>query len=136
MSVNGQSFLLDPEKTKEHALTIRKVRWVSPQLPILPSLPLLMAAARSRTALKVLVLRPFIPMAVRNFSLYWRNKMVDWAPVSALRELRELSRILERCARNVFHEKKDALENGIANGDDDYEGPRRNLMTILCESRA
>ncbi|PIL23347.1 cytochrome P450 [Ganoderma sinense ZZ0214-1] len=104
---------LDPEKTKEHATTIRKV---------------------SRTALRALVVRPFIPMLVRNFSLYWRNKMVDWAPVSALRELRELSRILDRCARNVFHENKDTLENGIAEDYDDYEGPRRNLMTILLEA--
>ncbi|TBU25938.1 cytochrome P450 [Dichomitus squalens] len=101
---------LDPEKTKEHALTIRKV---------------------SRAALKVLVLRPFIPMAVRNFSLYWRNKMVDWLPWPALREMRELSRTLDRCARNVFHEKKDELENGITN---DYDGPRRSLMTIMLEA--
>ena len=71
---------------------------------------MLTAAARSRTALKVLVLRPFIPMAVRNFSLYWRNKMVDWLPWAALREMRELSRTLDRCARNVFHEKKEELE--------------------------
>ena len=90
-----------------------------------------MAAARSRTALKVLVLRPFIPMAVRNFSLYWRNKMVDWLPWAALREMRELSRTLDRCARNVFHEKKDELENGVVN---EYDGPRRSLMTIMRKS--
>ncbi|KAI1794444.1 cytochrome P450 [Ganoderma leucocontextum] len=102
---------LDPEKTKEHANTIRKV---------------------SRTALRVLVLRPFIPMVVKNFSLYWRNKMVDWLPLPALRELRELSRILDRCAWNVFHEKKDELENGMS--DRDYEGPHRNLMTIMLEA--
>ena len=92
---------------------------------------MLTAAARSRTALKVLVLRPFIPMAVRNFSLYWRNKMVDWLPWAALREMRELSRTLDRCARNVFHEKKEELENGVVN---DYDGPRRSLMTIMRKS--
>ncbi len=86
----------------------------------------------SRTALRVLVIRPFIPMLVRNFSLHWRNKMVDWLPIAALRELRELSRILDRCARNVFYEKKVELENGTSYHDGD-EGPRKNLMTVLCE---
>lgn len=69
-------------------------------------------------------------MIVRNFSLYWRNKMVDWSPISALRELRELSQVLDRCALNVFNEKKDEMENGTSECDD--EGPRRNLMAIMC----
>ena len=63
--------------------------------------------------------------------MYWRNKMVDWLPIPALRELRELSWILNRCARNLFREKKDELENGTSVVDE--EGPRRNLMTIMCK---
>lgn len=90
----------------------------------------MLRAPPSRTALRALVIRPFIPMIVRNFSLYWRNKMVDWSPISALRELRELSHVLDRCALNVFNEKKDEMENGTSEYDD--EGPRRNLMAIMC----
>lgn len=90
----------------------------------------MLRAPPSRTALRALVIRPFIPMIVRNFSLYWRNKMVDWSPISALRELRDLSQVLDRCALNVFNEKKDEMENGTSEYDD--EGPRRNLMAIMC----
>ncbi|KAF8522361.1 cytochrome P450 [Gautieria morchelliformis] len=44
------------------------------------------------TTLRLILFRPFIPVVVRNFLLYWRNKIMDWAPVPALRELRRIIR--------------------------------------------
>ncbi len=82
----------------------------------------------SPLALKVLFLRPFVPMVIRNFSPYWRNKLVDWLPFRGLKELREISNILDRSARNIIAEKQADLaqEAGKPTGK-----LRRDLMTIM-----
>ncbi|KAI0760300.1 cytochrome P450 [Fomes fomentarius] len=85
----------------------------------------------SPIALKVLFLRPFVPMIVSNFSPYWRNKLVDWLPFRGLKELRDISSILERSARNIIAEKQADLvrEAGKPTGK-----LRRDLMTIMLEA--
>lgn len=62
-------------------------------------------------------------MIVRNFSRYWRNKMVDWAPFPALREVRDISYLLHASAKRIIKEKKHELEQGI--------GSKRDLMNIM-----
>jgi len=55
---------------------------------------------------------------MRNFSLYWRKKMVDWLTISwlptqtmgDLRELRRIVEIMDSASRTIFQEKKAALE--------------------------
>ncbi|KAL4072764.1 cytochrome P450 [Scleroderma yunnanense] len=61
------------------------------------------------TTLRLLFLRPFIPFFVRNFSSYWRNKMVDWAPIQALKDLRRTVQVMDDASREIFSAKKAAL---------------------------
>ncbi|KAI8976575.1 cytochrome P450 [Trametes punicea] len=61
-------------------------------------------------ALKVLLLRPLMPWIVRNIPLYWRNKLVDWLPLPALRELRDMAWLMERSATDIFFAKKAEVE--------------------------
>ncbi|KAI0716728.1 cytochrome P450 [Earliella scabrosa] len=82
-------------------------------------------------AFKVLLLRPFVPMVVRNLSPYWRNKLVDWLPFPALRELRDISNILERAAKEIIQTKKAEMERG---GESASDSQRRDLMTIMLRA--
>ena len=84
----------------------------------------------SHTGMKVIFLRPFVPPIVRNVSRYWRNKLIDWLPIPALREVREISYVLDRSARKIFMDKKAEMESGVDNSDG---GQRRDLMTIMRE---
>ncbi len=68
-------------------------------------------------------------MAMRNLSPYWRNKLVDWLPFPALRELRDISYVLDRSARKVFLERKAAMQDEL----DSDVGDKRDLMTIMRE---
>lgn len=52
---------LNPEKTSEYAEALRRF---------------------SPTALRLILIRPFVPFFVRNFSLQWRNRIMDWYPSS------------------------------------------------------
>lgn len=40
--------------------------------------------------MRIIMLRPFIPRIVRSLPLGWRNALVDWMPIPALREMREI----------------------------------------------
>ncbi|TFK83083.1 cytochrome P450 [Polyporus arcularius HHB13444] len=84
----------------------------------------------AHTGLKVFFLRPLVPMAMRNLSPYWRNKLVDWLPFPALRELREISYVLDRSARKVFLERKAAMQDEL----DSDVGEKRDLMTIMLNA--
>ena len=66
------------------------------------------------TTLRLLFLRPFIPLFVRNFSLYWRNKMVDWASIQALKDLRHTVQVMDRASKKIFAAKKAALKGDPA----------------------
>ena len=82
----------------------------------------------SHTGLKIFFLRPFVPWAVRNFSSYWRNKMIDWLPFPAAREVREMSYVMEKYSREILVEKRTALQQGTT---DSAKNGRRDLMTIM-----
>ncbi|KAF8522334.1 cytochrome P450 [Gautieria morchelliformis] len=61
------------------------------------------------TTLRLILFRPFIPVVVRNFSLYWRNKIMDWAPVPALRELRRIVGIMDSASKQILSETKNQI---------------------------
>ncbi|KAJ3008201.1 hypothetical protein NUW54_g3246 [Trametes sanguinea] len=83
-------------------------------------------------AIRALLLRPFVPWAVRNLPLYWRNKLVDWSPFPALRELREMSRLMDTSAREMFLLKKAEVEH-VGDG---HEGSTNDLMSIMIRANA
>ncbi|KAI0293337.1 cytochrome P450 [Multifurca ochricompacta] len=97
-------------------------------------------------ALKLLLLRPFVPLAVRNLSVYWRNKLVDWSPVQPLRDLRRIVEIMDKSSRKIFFEKKAELENPTTETIDNEAiksegnlGDRmkgKDIMTILLKANA
>lgn len=82
------------------------------------------------------MIRPFIPFVVRNFSSYWRNKIMDWAPLDALRDLRRVVQIMDATSKTIFAEKK-----AIAEGRAEPDGPGslrsrmkgKDIMSIMCE---
>ena len=83
------------------------------------------------------MIRPFVPFFVRNFSLYWRNKMMDWAPLEALRNLRRVVQVMDAASQSIFAEKKAIME-----GRAEPENPGslrsrmkgKDIMSIMCES--
>ncbi|KAI9461563.1 cytochrome P450 [Lactarius psammicola] len=96
------------------------------------------------TALKLIFLRPFIPFIVRNIPLYWRNKLVDWLPIKALRDLRRIVQVMDEASKAIFSEKKADLEEGPTVGkrttkSDGNLGDhmkRKDIMTILLRANA
>ncbi|KAI0296492.1 cytochrome P450 [Multifurca ochricompacta] len=96
--------------------------------------------------LKLLFLRPFVPLIVRNLSVYWRNKLVDWSPVQPLRDLRRIVEIMDEASRKIFFEKKAELENPTTEVIDNEAiknegnlGDRmkgKDIMTILLKANA
>lgn len=63
---------------------------------------------------------------MRNLSLFWRNKLLDWLPFPALRELREIANVMHHSASEIYLKKKAEVElNGVGNG------PARDLMSIM-----
>ncbi|KAI0355985.1 cytochrome P450 [Trametes cingulata] len=60
--------------------------------------------------LRIFFLRPLVPWVVRNVPLFWRNKLVDYLPLPALRELREMSHIMRRSAMEILRRKKEEVK--------------------------
>ncbi|OSC97770.1 cytochrome P450 [Trametes coccinea BRFM310] len=83
-------------------------------------------------AIRALLLRPFVPWVVRHLSLYWRNMLVDWSPFPALRELREMARLMDKAARQMFLSKKAEVENA----GHDPEGSTTDLMSIMIRANS
>lgn len=86
--------------------------------------------------MKLIFLRPLVPAIVKNFSLYWLNKLVDWLPIKPLKELRVLSEVMESTSRKIFEEKKahsgkvvDFSSEGSSEGHVDVKG--KDIMSIL-----
>ncbi|TBU25896.1 cytochrome P450 [Dichomitus squalens] len=76
--------------------------------------------------MKLRFVRPFVPVFVRNFSQYWRKKMVDWLPVPGLRDMREISYSLHKTAGRIIQEKKDEMQReGIS---------KKNLMSLMLRA--
>ena len=95
----------------------------------------------SPAALKLIFLRPLVPFVVRNISLYWRNKLMDWLPIKALRDLRRIVQVMDKASNAIFSEKKAELEEGSTtvgacksegNLGDHMKG--KDIMTILRTS--
>ncbi|CDO70552.1 hypothetical protein BN946_scf184579.g8 [Trametes cinnabarina] len=85
----------------------------------------------SQVAMRVVFIRPLIPWVVRNISLYLRNKLVDWLPLPALRELRCLSEVMEKSSREAYLAKK--AEVNQSGGSDRSYG---DLMSIMLRANA
>ncbi|KAI0763044.1 cytochrome P450 [Trametes elegans] len=112
-AIVGVSFdLLEPSKTNEYTDAIHRVQTV---------------------ALRAMYLRPFVPFVVRNMSPYWRNVLVNWLPFPVLRELREMSRIMDRSARKIVEEKKSALAERVPVKQGRRHGGK-DLMTIMLKA--
>lgn len=94
------------------------------------------------TALKLILLRPFTPFIVRNISLYWRNKLVDWLPIKALRDLRRIVRVMDGASNAILFEKKAELEGGsttdgnCTTNREGNLGDHKDIMTILVRANA
>ncbi|KAH9003045.1 cytochrome P450 [Lactarius hatsudake] len=86
----------------------------------------------SPTALKLILLRPFVPFIVRNMSLYWRNKLVDWLPIKALRDLRRIVRVMDGASNAILFEEEGGAGGGEGNLGDHMK--RKDIMTILRAS--
>jgi hypothetical protein len=93
----------------------------------------------SPSTLRLLMVRPLIPFVVRNFSTYWCNKMIDWAPLEALRDLRRVVQVMDATSKNIFAEKKAtmvgrAAPEGLGSLRSRIKG--KDIMSIMCESNA
>ncbi|KAG1751445.1 cytochrome P450, partial [Suillus paluster] len=101
---------------------------------------------------KLVYLRPYVPMVLRNFSPYWSRKLVDWLtapwiPTEMMRDVREMRRILEVMdsgSKKVFAEKKAALETSAtlspagANHEVGHLKPSRgkDMMNIMLKANS
>ncbi|KAH8995011.1 cytochrome P450 [Lactarius akahatsu] len=94
---------------------------------------------------RLIFLRPFIPFIVRNISLYWRIKLVDWLPIKALRDLRRIVRVMDGTSNAILFEKKAELEEGSttdgtcttkSEGNLGDHMKRKDIMTILLRANA
>ncbi|KAG2032102.1 cytochrome P450 [Suillus americanus] len=112
----GHSFnALDPTKENEYMEAIRTL---------------------APSTLRLIFLRPFIPMIVRRFSLYWRNKMMDWMPSDALKNLRHVVNVMDTASKKIFTEKKAALENEGFVGIAGNRMQGKDIMSIMLRANA
>ena len=118
--------IFDPSASGDYADYANAIRAIkSVILPGIEAGYVTQYAAPSPVGMKLRFVRPFVPVFVRNFSRYWRNKLVDWLPVPGLREMREISYSLHRIAARMIKEKKDELERNGAS--------KKNLMDLMRE---
>ncbi|EMD39638.1 hypothetical protein CERSUDRAFT_111948 [Gelatoporia subvermispora B] len=118
---------LEPDKTNEYAKAVRNL---------------------SPTALSIILLRPFVPFFVRNFSLHLRNQLVEYLPITRLRvqlhELRRIVRVMDRVSHEIFAEKKAAmLGHGAATSGEVSSGGNlgermrgKDIMSIMLRANA
>ncbi|KAH9927396.1 cytochrome P450 [Amylocystis lapponica] len=118
----GYSFnALDPSNTNEYADAVRLL---------------------SPSAVRILILRPFIPLIVRTCSLQWRNRLVDWMPIAPLKNIRRIVQIMDKTSRKIFAEKKATLERrgGIdaprTEGDLGERMKGKDIMSIMLRANS
>ncbi|KAG2078937.1 cytochrome P450 [Suillus decipiens] len=88
---------------------------------------------------KTVFFRPLVPIVMRNFSLYWRKKIVDWLTISWLptqtmrnfRELRRVVEIMDSSSKAILQEKKAVLQLPTSGG---TRG--KNMMSIMLRANA
>ncbi|OJA08679.1 hypothetical protein AZE42_01173 [Rhizopogon vesiculosus] len=94
---------------------------------------------------KTMFFRSLVPIVMRNLSLYWRKKILDWItlswlPTETMKNLRELRRIVEvmdSASRTIFEEKKVALNQPFPTpSQSSWETRGRDIMSIMLESNA
>ncbi|KZT05458.1 cytochrome P450 [Laetiporus sulphureus 93-53] len=93
------------------------------------------------TAMRIIMLRPFIPHIVRGLPLRWCNALVDWVPMPALREMCEIVGTLDSVSKTIYAEKKAAMDGratkgALVGGD---LGPRmkgRDIISILLKANS
>ncbi|PCH36707.1 cytochrome P450 [Wolfiporia cocos MD-104 SS10] len=83
------------------------------------------------TALRIIMLRPFVPFVVQNLSLYWRQKLVDWLPIRPLKDLRKIVEIMDKTARRILAEKKARQRELNQSNDGLSDDPPRNGQDII-----
>ncbi|KAF8514432.1 cytochrome P450 [Hysterangium stoloniferum] len=88
------------------------------------------------TTLRLILFRPFIPAVVRNFSLYWRNKIIDWAPIPALRDLQKIVEIMDKASKDILTEKRADLVRGKKTGLFRAGTKGKDIMSVMLEANA
>lgn len=131
----GHSFdALNVDKENEYLEAIRKLALERLFIAVTTADPLLL---HSPSSLRLIMIRPLIPFIVRNFSLYWRNKIMDWVPLEALRDLRGVVQVMDTTSKKIFAEKKAIMEGRTE--PDGAESLRsrvkgKDIMSIMCKS--
>lgn len=89
---------------------------------------------------RFLYFRPSVAAVMRNFSPYWRTKLVDWitAPwipteiMKDVREIRRITEIMDRGSKKAFAEKKAALETSASS----FSSQGRDMMDIMLKANS
>ncbi|KAG2347625.1 cytochrome P450 [Suillus weaverae] len=84
--------------------------------------------------------RPSVAIIMRNFSPYWRTKLVDWItapwiPTEIMKDVREMRRIVEimdHGSKKAFAEKKAALETSAASS----SSQGKDMMDIMLKANS
>ncbi|KAG2036047.1 cytochrome P450 [Suillus americanus] len=96
---------------------------------------------------KTMIFRPFVPVVMRNCSLYWGKKIVDWLTISWLptqtmknfRELRRIVEIMDSASRAILQDKKAALQLPsplLQTHDTSGETRGKDVMSIMLRANA
>lgn len=89
---------------------------------------------------RFLYFRPSVATVMRNFSPYWRTKLVDWItapwiPTEIMKDVREMRRIIEimdRGSKKAFAEKKAALETSATS----FSSQGKDMMDIMLKANS
>ncbi|KAG0707410.1 cytochrome P450, partial [Suillus ampliporus] len=92
---------------------------------------------------KLMPLRPFVPLFMRNFSPYWTTKLVDWItapwiPTEIMKDVREMRRIVEQ---ESFRREKGTLgTSSLARANpevgDLQPGRGKDMMNIMLKANS
>ncbi|KZT00422.1 uncharacterized protein LAESUDRAFT_764625 [Laetiporus sulphureus 93-53] len=62
------------------------------------------------------MLHPFIPRIICSLPLSWCNALIDWMPIPALLEMREIVGTLDSVSNTIYAEKKAAMDGRATKG--------------------
>ena len=94
----------------------------------------------SPTAFGLVLVRPLVPFVIRTIPLYWRMKIIDWLPLTSLKEMRRIVGVMDKTSKKIYASKlvsstspnTQRVENG--EGDLGSRGKGNDIMTILRTS--
>ncbi|KIK38713.1 hypothetical protein CY34DRAFT_90524 [Suillus luteus UH-Slu-Lm8-n1] len=89
---------------------------------------------------RFLYFRPSVATVMRNFSPYWRMKLVDWitAPwipteiMKDVREMRRITEVMDHGSKKAFTEKKAALEDSATS----FSSQGNDMMNIMLKANS